>query len=221
VQTTLERAQCLRALARAFGSPGDLARLAADLDAWRRRAPAEIACALDRACAALAEAPATLAEEHDRLLGGRIGSVAAREGAWGDPRRITATELADVSGFLAAFRLETKGLPPDHLATQCELASVLALKEAYALAQGWDEQSAIAGHAYESLVADHLARWAVPFAARVRVEAEHGFYAAVSDALELYVRSEAERLGAEIADVPMEPADAAAASCGGCAAPCP
>ena len=91
VQSTLERAQCLRALARAFGPPGDVGRLAADLDAWRRRAPAEIARALDRACTALAEAPATLAEEHDRLFGGRTGGVAARESAWGDPRRVSAT----------------------------------------------------------------------------------------------------------------------------------
>ena len=98
---------------------------------------------------------------------------------------------------------------------------MLALKEAYALAEGWHERSAISRRAYESLVADHLARWAVPFAARVRVEAEHAFYAAVADALERFVRDEAERMGAEIADVPMEPADADAASCGGCAASCP
>lgn len=221
MQAALERAQSLRALARAFAPAADPARVAAELGAWRRRAGGDLAGALDRARAALAERPAALAEEHDRLLGGRTGGVAARESAWGDPRRVTASELADVSGFLAAFRLEAHGLPPDHLATQCELASLLALKEAYALAEGWTEQSAIARDAYRSLFADHLARWAVAFAARVRAEAEHAFYPAAADALEAFVRSEAERLGAALADAPMEPGDADLTRCGGCAAPGP
>jgi TorA maturation chaperone TorD len=219
MQAPLERAQCLLTLARAFGPIGeDPARLAAGLDAWRVRARGDVADALERARSALAADPAALAEEWDRLLGGR-GGVAARESSWADPRRIAPTDLADLAGFLAAFRIEARGLPPDHIAAELELASLLALKQAYALAEGWAERSEVARGAYEKLIADHLARWTVPFAARVREEAEHGFHAAAADLLELLVRREAERLGVEIGEAAPSLAEEDVGTCGSCAAP--
>jgi TorA maturation chaperone TorD len=221
MQAALERAHSLRVLARTLGPPARLERFAPDLEAWRRRAGGELAGALHRAREALGGPPGSLEEEHDRLLGGRAGGVPARESAWGDPRRVAATELADVAGFLAAFSLEARSLPPDHLATQCELASLLALKEAYALSEDWPEQAAISRAAYESLLADHLARWAVPFASRVRAETAHPFYAAIAAALEEFVRGEAERIGAEIAEGRTETPAPDADGCGGCTTPCP
>lgn len=191
----LERAQAFRAGARALGPPGVAAALEADLVAWRARADDPLRAALDAAIAALATAGRDLTDAHERLLGGRGNSVACRETAYADPRRIAPTDLADLAGFLRAFGFETRESPPDHVVVECELASLLALKEAYALSEGWPERAAIARTAYERLVGDHLARWLPRFAARLAAAAPGSFHAAAAEAVALLVASEAERLG--------------------------
>ena len=71
-------------------------------------------------------------------------------------------EMADIAGFYEAFGFRTGGAVrerPDHLAVELEFMSVLALKEALALAHGNTEQAEICQDAQQKFLADHLARW--------------------------------------------------------------
>lgn len=224
VREVLERAQAWRALGRAFSPPRDAAKLGDDLAALRERAQGPLAEALTAALAALAdEASEQLVDVYDRLFGGR-GGVPARESAYADPRVVAPAELADVRGFLHAFGLAETGELADHVAAECELASVLALKQAWALGQGWDERAEIARHAYERLLADHLLRWAPRFAACVRASQAPAFYVASAAALAALLESEAKRLGLAsvsgdgLAPMPSSPDEIACG--GGCPAVC-
>ncbi len=195
VLETLERAQAWRALGRAFAPPRDVAQLRDDLAVLRERARGPLEEALTAALHALAgTAPATLADVYDRLFGGR-GGVPARESAYADPRIVAPAELADVRGFLRAFGLEEKGELADHVATECELASVLALKEAWALGEGWEERARIARDAYERMLGGHLLRWVPRFAACVRAANASAFHSAAASALTALLDEEAGRLG--------------------------
>jgi TorA maturation chaperone TorD len=216
----LERAQGFRALARAFSKPRDLGLLRTDLAALRRWARGPLAAPVAQACDALAAGPDALAQAHERLFGAS-GSVPARESAYADPRRVAPTELADLRGFLLAFGLEERGELADHVASECELASLLALKQALALADGERERAEVAGGAYRALLADHLAGFVPRFAARVREAGAPAFYRAAADALETLVRGE---VGTACGPPPPPPAgcgqpDPDACSelgCGGC-----
>lgn len=71
-------------------------------------------------------------------------------------------EMADIAGFYQAFGFRTGGAVrerPDHLAAELEFMSVLALKEALALAHGNREQAEICQDAQRKFLNDHLARW--------------------------------------------------------------
>ena len=191
--TLLGRAQALRTLAQALRPPDDLESLSEALEHWRGRASGALAEALERASRGLAAGRDILAEEHARLLSGH-GGVAVREIVYTDPRHLAPTELADVAGFMAAFGLKPLSGPPDHVAAECELASWLALKEGYAASEGWSEPREVCRSAYERFFQGHLARWLVRFAMRLRAATVLDFHAAIADALELFVRGEAERL---------------------------
>jgi TorA maturation chaperone TorD len=222
VRRGLERAQALRALARAFGPPRDRAQLGADLAALGARAQGSLAEALERSLAALAAAPADLEDAHQRLFGGR-GGVPIRESAYADGRLVAPTELADVRGFLSAFGLVEAEGTADHLSSECELASALALKEAWARSEGWDERAEIARDAYERFLADHLLRWAPRFAACVGSAGAPDFYVAAAAALVAFLEEEGMRLGLDLepARGGLPPAPPDEAGCGGCPAACP
>lgn len=205
---SLERAQAFRALARAFAPPRELARMGDDLAAFAARATGALGASLAQAHEALRGDAGVLEAAYDALFSGR-GGVPARESAYADGRSIAPTELADLRGFLLAFGLEERGELVDHVASECELASLLALKEGWALAEGESERAEIARQAYEALVRDHLAPFVPRFAARVRGADAPRFYDLAADALEAFVAGEAERLGAP----PCAPGDA------GCPAP--
>jgi len=197
VRIALERAHALRTLARAFAPPGDGGAPDADLAAWARRAEGPLRRSLGEArrLAACADA---LHDQHERLFGGRGGGVPARETSYADARRIAPTDLADLAGFLEAFGVAAVGAPPDHVGIELELASLLALKEAYAHAEGWPERAERARHGYEQLFAAHLARWLPRFAARVRDAAPGSFYAAAADVLSAWLEQESDRLGVAV-----------------------
>lgn len=199
MRSAVERAHAFRSAARAFAPRADPEALAADLAAWRARSAGALEQTLAAACAALGAANAQLAEQHEQLLGTRAGAVACRETAYADARRIAPTDLADLAGFLCAFGVEPAHGPPDHVATECELASLLSLKEAYALGEGWSERAEIARTAYERLLGDHLARWLPRFAARVVAAAPASFHAAAAAALAELVSAEAVRIGIAVA----------------------
>jgi len=219
VRQGLERAQAFRALARAFGPPNDRERLQIELGALGARAQAPVASAVARALEALSAAPPDLADTYERLFGGR-GGIPIRESAYADGRVVAPTELADLRGFLRAFGLEEVGALADHLASECELASALALKEGWARSQGWDERAEITREAYEHLLEDHLLRWGPRFAGCVRGAEAPPFYAAAAEALAAFLAEEALRLGVEPGEArggpPVPLSDEA--GCGGCGA---
>jgi TorA maturation chaperone TorD len=189
LREALRRAQAFRALARAFAAPRDVTRLRADLAALAAHASAPVAQPAARARETLAALGDGLADAHQRLFG--HGGVPLRESAYADARRIAPTELADLRGFLAAFGVAERDELADHVASECELASLLALKHAWALGEGQVERAAIAEAAYRALVVDHLAQFVPRFAARVREAEAPAFFRAAVDALEALVRQEA------------------------------
>lgn len=220
VREALERSQGWLALGRAFGPPRDLESVARDLRTLRSRARGGLANALDAALAALeGETTDALARGHDGLFG-VLGAVPARESAWADARAVSPTDLADLRGFLAAFGLEERGEVADHIVSECELASVLALKEAWAIGQGWDDRAETARTAYQRLLADHVLRWAGRFATRVERSGAPAFYAAAARALLGFLTEEAQRLGMPTAgcgDSSLPPHGPDDIECGGCA----
>ena len=205
LRRALERAHAFRTLARAFAPPGDAGARDADLAAWARRATGPLRRSLDEARRLAARGEA-VDDDHERLFGARAGGVPVRETSYADVRCIAPTDLADLAGFLAAFGVSAVGVPPDHVATELELASLLALKEAYAYAEGWPERAERARDAYRQLLAAHLTRWLPRFAARVRSAAPGSFYAAAADLLASWLQEEADRLGLTIPANHPEPA---------------
>ena len=220
MRSALERAHAFRTAAEAFALPLDPPALASGLRTWSARAPSALADALVRAVAALEDSGSGLRDEHERLLGGRGQAIPCRETSYADARRISPADLADLAGFLRAFALESVAAPPDHVSAECELASWLALKEAYALAEGWSERAEIAREAYQRLLASHLATWLPRFAARLRGAAEHPFHAALADVLERFVAEEAARLGVDVdaPDAGLASDDPHPFACGSCSA---
>lgn len=218
----LARAHAFRTLAQALATPTDTTLLDCELAAWHARSSGALADALARARAALRTERELLLEEHDGLLAGRAG-IPVREISYADPRHLAPTELADIAGFFRAFGLQPATEAPDHIASQCELASCLALKEAYAAAEGWEDHAEVAMFAYQRLLADHLVRWIPDFATRLRAGTLLEFYVAISDALDAQIRAEAERLGVAIPDETAasgcpgdEPGLCEGAGCGSC-----
>ena len=159
----------------------------------------------------------TLAGEHLDLFE-RAVRCPPYEGAWG-PQQMSgkAALLADVAGFYAAF-----GVTPaaqhadieDHVGAELELMSVLALKEAHALAEGRDEAAVVTRAAEATFVSEHLGRWGEAFAARLEATAGPGFYPAAGALLAAWIGEECDTLGVTPARVEgVAAAEAAAFTC--------
>jgi TorA maturation chaperone TorD len=219
----LARAARYRLLATAFAhpEPGRLAELAGspwpetdgDPESLRR------AGATFREACAGAD-PAALQEEHV-LLFAREVRCPPYETSWGDGRRLGGKpiELADVSGFYAAFAVEPSDVyreMPDHIGAELEFMSVLALKEAYALAEGLAEARAITREAARSFLGSHLGRWAPAFADGVEARAPSPVLRAAAALLRELIAAECRLLA-----VTPEPAGPMAAAEGPDAFSCP
>lgn len=100
-----------------------------------------------------------LTEEYSRLfIGG--DAVVLHETTYSGTGR--STELADINGFYLAFGFDLRAGQhevADHLGVQLEFYSLLLLKQAYALEQGWQDKFEIARDAAKAFLADHLGRW--------------------------------------------------------------
>jgi DMSO reductase family type II enzyme chaperone len=123
----------------------------------------------------------SLAEEYTYLF--LRQSIAPYESSYLDRVALGNQEMADVTGFYRAFGFEvgekTKELP-DHIGAELEFLSILCLKEAYALENGWAEQATVCQMARRDFVAQHLGHWLPVFAARVRERARLPFYPALA-----------------------------------------
>lgn len=113
-----------------------------------------------------------------------------------------AQELADIAGFYRAFGFTVGGEVrerPDHLAAELEFMHVLALKEAYALANGLDEQAAVCVEGQTRFLADHLGAWVDLFAESLSLNTAEGPYSLLARFTAAWVHAEAARLGLALA----------------------
>ena len=203
VLVRLERASLYRLLGHALSRPEGL-RLDALADAadtlGRALAPA-VAEPLAQFAAAARETDVTAVADEYGFLFDRGARCPPYEGAWGDAPQLAGKPalLADIAGFYTAFGPQPGVGQPDvedHIAAECEFMSVLALKEAHALAEGDEDGLAVIGAAQSRFVGDHLGRWSASFADGLRDASPLPYYRALADLLRAWVAGESERLGA-------------------------
>ncbi|WP_309492010.1 TorD/DmsD family molecular chaperone [Candidatus Hecatella orcuttiae] len=104
---------------------------------------------------------------------------------------IKAKELADVSGFYRAFKVELSVKErPDFICTELEFMGLLLLKEVYALDKRWKDQAAVCREAGLKFFKDHLAWWIPKFCSKLRKESSLGYYSSVASLLEKFMESE-------------------------------
>lgn len=120
-----------------------------------------------------------------------------------------AHAMADVAGFYRAQGLEVGGRQherPDHITTELEFMSFLALKEAYAIENLGPEKSAMVREAQALFLREHLGCWGPSLGRRIEAHAgDQTFYAAVGRALAGWLADECSRLGVEPTQVVDEP----------------
>lgn len=199
----LTRAAWTRALALAMAWPGS--GHASAVCAALERPPVLGNPELDEALAAARAAwrkvePGGLACEYMRLFSG-TGPCPPHETCYGDARRLGGpeSELADISGFYAAFGIEPTGpLPdlPDHLAAELEFLSSLLIKDAYALVNGWEQRQRVTREAARAFCEQHLGRWVSAFREAVEAANTPAPYRETARAIESLVRDECARLTA-------------------------
>lgn len=132
--------------------------------------------------------------------------------------------LADLAAFYRAFGLEVAdgaAERPDHIGMELEFMSVIAAKEAYAHAHGFDdERCALCREAQKKFLREHLGRWVPGFARRLARAATDGTLAALAEFTRNFVTAECARFGVTAGsdDLLLRPvdevADSLCASCG-------
>jgi TorA maturation chaperone TorD len=203
VQDRIERAALYRLLGSAFAYPlpDRLARMAEAARALAPGAPPPLRERIETFRAAAEGADAALLGGEHVFLFDRASRCPPYEGAWGDAPQLAgkAALLADVAGFYAAFGLEPSGREPeveDHVGAECEFMSVVALKEAYALAEDDPEGVLVTRQALARFLGDHLGRWAGTFAQALSDATPLPYYAALAALLAHVVHEDSARVGA-------------------------
>ncbi|MBI5185939.1 MAG: molecular chaperone TorD family protein [Nitrospinae bacterium] len=101
------------------------------------------------------------------------------ENGYGGLRFDKVNILADISGFYKAFGFtlsDKAAVMPDHIAVEMEFLSSLALKEAYAIDQGMDENLDICVTARKKFLAEHIGPWAGVFCRNLEERTTFDFY---------------------------------------------
>ena len=119
-------------------------------------------------------------------------------------------QMADVGGFYRANGLRVGGAEserPDHITTELEFMSFLALKEAYALETRGDDELAAVVQAQMLFLRDHLACWGPGLGSRIvaRAGGVSPLFAAAGALLTSWLGAECTRLGVEPASQIAEP----------------
>lgn len=204
VAAALGRAALYRLLGAVFAYPGpercaEIARLAGAIGETSL-ADARIAPALTRLAGAARDAdPPAVAAEHVFLFDRQV-HCSPHEGSYGDAPQLAGKSvlLADIAGFYTAFGLApTSGEPEveDHIVAELEFMSALAVKEAWALAEGEAEGLAVTRGAQAAFLTDHLSRWAATFAEAIEAATPLPYYTAAAALLARWVDTECERVG--------------------------
>ncbi|MBM3221655.1 MAG: hypothetical protein FJZ38_23775 [Candidatus Rokubacteria bacterium] len=145
---------------------------------------------------------ASAASEYVRLFDG-AAPCAPYEGAYGPPQMAGKVALlADLAGFYAAFGLEVADGQPDvhdHIATELEFLSALAIKEAWALAEHHHEHAELTRDATVLFLGDHLARWAPAFADALAGATDLDYYRAVARLIRAWVEADSTGCGVSVA----------------------
>jgi DMSO reductase family type II enzyme chaperone len=141
-----------------------------------------------------------LQSEYRRVLG-LTGSL-CYETEYGLPHEFRhSQELADIAGFYNAFGFVTGGVMrerPDHIAVEFEFLYLLALKQAYALETGLDEQAEICADARRNFLHDHIGHWVGLFAESLARMAPDSVYTALARFAVTFVRADADHLGVQL-----------------------
>ncbi len=152
-----------------------------------------------------------LGARHEEIFGHTLrGRVCPYECQFGPPGPFQqAHELADLSGFYAAFGLALgKGSGrrerPDHVVCELEFLEFLSVKEALALGQGDAEALEVTREAIRKFLREHLARFGRAFARDLRRADPAGFYGRLGGLLEAFLSVECERLGVPLGPAAME-----------------
>lgn len=197
-EQALCRAQVYRFLADAFLYPGDDWTLDAPLvgDILRELNAPHLVMPFG----ALGMGVDALQREH-RLALGITGSM-CYETEYGLPHEFRQSqELADIAGFYRAFGFDIGGTireRPDHLAAELEFMALLALKEAYAHAQGTPEHVEICRDAARKFLSAHPGHWVGLVGERLAQERMGDLYLELACFAAAFVRWDAECLGAEL-----------------------
>lgn len=104
--------------------------------------------------------------------------------------------MADIAGFYRAFGFENSTdsyQRPDYVGTELEFMQLLLLKHAYAIEQGWEDESQICENAESKFVHEHLEWWVPSMCEKLRGASSCAFYKSLSNFLESFVGSEASR----------------------------
>lgn len=203
VAGALGRAAVYRVLAGAFvhPTPARLAELALAAATAAAGSEGRLRDTLARFVVAAREADAAaLGDEHVFLFGRQV-RCSPYESAYSglSPFGDKTARLADVAGFYAAFGLVPAAAQPDledHVGAELEFMSALALKEAYALAEGEAGAVEVTRAAATAFLGDHLGRWAGAFATAVGTATPVPFYTAAASLLAAWVDAEIAALGA-------------------------
>ena len=209
VKAALERAAIYRLLGGAFVSPtpARLEELALAAATAATAVTGRLRDKLARFAIAASEAePVATANEHVFLFGRQV-RCSPYESAYSglSPFGDKTARLADVAGFYAAFGLAPAAAQPDledHVGAELEFMSALALKEAWALAEGEAGALEVTRAAATKFLTDHLGRWAAAFAAAVEAATPVPFYTAAASLLAAWVDEEIAALGATPSRVP-------------------
>lgn len=152
----LREAASWRVLGRLFECPDDHWR--ADLTLLTRELDIEELSQLNSSI----DDEATPGQYHSVF--GPGGPAPAREASYHDSIELGSL-MSDLAAYYHAFSYAPRnGEPLDHVAVEINFVSYLKFKEAYAHAQGHDEQAEIVARAAAAFVTDHLARIATPLA---------------------------------------------------------
>lgn len=122
------------------------------------------------------------------------GSVPMNEIEYGDLKAdplFQPHRLADLAAFYRAFGLEVDDAAAerhDHLCIELEFMSVLAAKEAYAIAEQLDALDVIRA-AQKNFLREHLGRWSPAFGRRLRT-ATNGLLAVLGNFLGAFIEAE-------------------------------
>lgn len=111
--------------------------------------------------------------------------------------------LGDVTAFYKAFRIQfhSESGPPDSIKMELGFMHYLALKKIYALEHKLREAFQTTEDAEKKFLSDHLGRWALPFAKRLKETTQRLFYKVLSSLLQSWIKEECSRF--QITPVPL------------------